>query len=82
MYHSGYGCFSFRFYGKTITAVAHCDNGILQIVAGGRVIHKIGELRMDTVIHATDRFADFKQRRACIISNFIFPDHTAFDLFK
>ena len=48
----------------------------------GNVIHKIGELRMDTVIHATDRFADFKQRRACIISNFIFPDHTAFDLFK
>ena len=58
MYHSGNGSLGFCFHRQTVASVAHRDDGVLQEASGRCVVHKAGQLRVDPVVHATDRFTD------------------------
>ena len=80
MDHSGNIAFGVRFDRQTVASVTHGDNCVLQVAAGGGIIHEVRELRVNTVVHPADRFAQFKKRRACIVGNLILPQHAALDL--
>ena len=69
MHHAGYIALCLSLYRQTISAVAHGHNRILQICPRCAVVHELGELRMDSVVHAAYALSYLKKLRTRIIGN-------------
>ena len=63
-------------------AVTHGNHSILQIAAGGCVVHKTSQLCVNAVVHPPDGFTDFRKCRRGVVCNFVFPDNTAADFIQ
>ena len=71
MDHAGNISFCLSLDRKTVAAITHGYDCILQVGSCGGIVHDRSKLCMNAVIHSTDGFADFEKSRACVISNFI-----------
>ena len=59
MYHTGNRGFGFGTNRQTVAAVTHGNHSILQIAAGGCVVHKTSQLCVNAVVHPPYGFTDF-----------------------
>lgn len=82
MYHTGNRGFGFGTNRQTVAAVTHGNHSILQIAAGGCVVHKTSQLCVNAIVHPPDGFTDFRKCRRGVVCNFVFPDNTAADFIQ
>ena len=78
MDHAGHLVFVFRLDGDTVAAVAHGDNGVLQVGAGAAVYHA-GQLVVDPLAGVLDGTADLAQGGAGVVADLILRENTAAD---